>query len=54
MPKQKTHFEQVSVRVAKEVAKRAAELELRKQKSIKTSPAPKSRGVRSVNAAYGD
>jgi hypothetical protein len=46
MTKQKTHFEQVPVRVAR----RVAEVELRKQKS-KPPPVPKSRALRSAAAA---
>jgi hypothetical protein len=49
MTKQKTHFEQVPVRVAR----RVAEVELRKQKS-KPPPVPKSRALRSVSAAQFD
>ena len=48
MPKDKTYFKQVPVRVAKQVA----EIEHRKQKSPKPSPAPKSRGFQAVSAAY--
>jgi hypothetical protein len=48
MPKKKTYFKQVPVRVAKQ----AAEVELRKQKSSKPSPAPKSQGFRSVGDSY--
>jgi hypothetical protein len=52
MPKKKTYFKQVPVRVAKQIAKRAAQIELRKQKSPKHSLAPKIRGHHSASAAY--
>jgi len=52
MPKKKTYFKQVPVRVAKQIAKRAAEIELRKQKSPTPLPALKSRGFHSAMAAY--
>jgi len=52
MPKKKTYFKQVPVQVAKQIAKRAAESELRKRKSSKPSPALKSRGFHSASAAY--
>jgi hypothetical protein len=48
MTKKKTYFKQVPVRVAKQVA----EVELRKQRSPKPSPAPKIRAFRSASAAY--
>jgi hypothetical protein len=48
MPKKKTYFKQVPVRVAK----RVAEVELRKQKSTRPSPALRSRSFRPVGAAY--
>jgi hypothetical protein len=52
MPKKKTYFKQVPVQVAKQIAKRTAESELRKRKSSKPSPALKSRGFHSTSAAY--
>jgi hypothetical protein len=52
MPKKKTYFKQVPVQVAKQIAKRAAKIELRKRKSSKPSPAPKLRGLHSASAAY--
>ena len=52
MPKKKTYFKQVSVQVAKQIAKRTAESELRKQKSPKPPRAPKSRAFQAVSAAY--
>jgi hypothetical protein len=52
MPKKKTYFKQVPVQVAKQIAKRAAESELRKQKSPKPPRAPKSRAFHAVSAAY--
>lgn len=52
MTKKKTYFKQVPVRVAKQIAKRAAKIELRKQRSPKPSPAPKIRAFRSASAAY--
>jgi hypothetical protein len=52
MPKKKTYFKQVPVQVAKQIAKRTAEIELRKQKSPKPSSALKSRGFHSAMAAY--
>jgi hypothetical protein len=52
MPKKKTYFKQVPVRVAKQIAKRAAQVELRKQKSPKRSLAPEIRGLHSASAGY--
>jgi hypothetical protein len=52
MPKKKTYFKQVPVQVAKKIAKRAAEIELRKRKSSKPSSAPKIRGFHSASAAH--
>jgi hypothetical protein len=52
MLKKKTYFKQVPVQVAKQIAKRAAEIEFRKQKSPKPSSALKSRGFHSAIAAY--
>jgi hypothetical protein len=52
MTKKKTYFKQVPVRVAKQIAKRAAKIELRKRKSSKPLSAPKIRGFHSASAAY--